>query len=224
MRTRRLAGATSLVLLTGVAACSPPPGAPRKIDETDLVVLANNTPPAANATNDVGPVEDSFPLDRLRLVLKRSPEQQAALDAFLAGASDPTSPSYHRWLSPEEFADSYGVPMADIAMVRGWLESYGFRVGNVASNRMSLEFSGNAALVRQAFHTTIHRLTVDGEAHFSNMSDPKIPAALAGTIAGVLPYDFRCRGRCTETSGPRSGTTRPAGGSSSATSPISRFP
>ena len=31
-------------LLAGVAACSPPPGAPKKIDETDLVVLVNNTP------------------------------------------------------------------------------------------------------------------------------------------------------------------------------------
>ena len=192
MRMRRLSWAGPL-LVAGVAACSPPPGAPKKIDETDLVVLANNTPPAATAQFDAGPVEDAFPLDHMRLVLKRSPERQAALDTFLDQLNDPTSPSFHAWLSPEKFAESYGVPMADIATVTGWLASHGFRVDNVSSNRMSIEFSGTAALVRQAFHTAIHRLNVDGAAHFANMSDPQIPAALAGTVAGVPLHDFMPR-------------------------------
>jgi len=192
MRTRRLSGAASLVLLMGVAACSPPPGAPKKIDESDLVALPNNTPIAATPQFDVGPMEDAFALDHMRLVLKRSPEQQAALDDFLAQVNDPSSPSFHRWLTPDEFTASYGVPMADIATVTRWLESHGFRT-DVASNHMSIEFSGTAGLVNQTFHTSLHRLNVNGAAHFANMSDPRIPAALADRIAGVPLHDFMPR-------------------------------
>src|SRR5262245_50173016 len=193
MGARRLSWVGPL-LLTGAAACSPPPGTPTKIDETDRVVLKNNTHPRATAQYDMGSMGDTFSLNRLRLVLKRSPERQAALDAFLERLSDPTSSSYHAWLTPEKFTESYGVPMADIAMVTRWLESHGLRVDNVAGNRMSIEFSGTAGLVGQTFHTSIHQLNVDGQPHFANMSDPQIPAALSGVIAGVhAMHDFMPR-------------------------------
>ena len=48
-----------------------------------------------------------------------------------------------------------------------------------------IEFSGTAAQVQQAFHTEIHRYTVNGEDHWANASDPQIPAALAPVVAGV---------------------------------------
>ena len=51
---------------------------------------------------------------------------------------------------------------------------------------MVIDFSGNAGEIREAFHTEIHELDVDGERHFANMSDPKIPAALAPAIVGVV--------------------------------------
>ncbi len=57
---------------------------------------------------------------------------------------------------------------------------------------MVIDFSGNAALVRKAFHTEIHRLNVNGVQHIANMQDPQIPAALAGVVQGVVSlHDFR---------------------------------
>jgi hypothetical protein len=44
---------------------------------------------------------------------------------------------------------------------------------------MSIRFSGTATQVQSTFHTEIHNLVVNGAAHIGNMSDPKIPAALA---------------------------------------------
>ena len=40
--------------------------------------------------------------------------------------------------------------------------------------------------MREAFHTEIHQLDVNGEQHIANMSDPRIPAALAPAIVGVV--------------------------------------
>jgi subtilase family serine protease len=73
----------------------------------------------------------------------------------------------------------------DIQKVTEWLRSHGFRVDGVLASGMAIEFSGNAGQVKTAFHTQIHNLDVDGEHHFANMSDPKIPSALAGVVNGV---------------------------------------
>ena len=57
---------------------------------------------------------------------------------------------------------------------------------------MVIDFSGTAGHVRQAFHTEIHHLEVNGTKHIANMSDPQIPAAVAAAVAGVVSLnDFR---------------------------------
>ena len=59
---------------------------------------------------------------------------------------------------------------------------------------MVIDFTGTAGQIRQAFHTEIHNLQVNGQAHIANMSDPLIPEALASTVAGVVSLnDFRPR-------------------------------
>ena len=50
---------------------------------------------------------------------------------------------------------------------------------------MSIRFGGTAAQVESAVHTEIHNLSINGERHIANMSDPQIPAALAPLIAGI---------------------------------------
>ena len=57
---------------------------------------------------------------------------------------------------------------------------------------MVIDFSGTAGQVRETFHTTIHRLDVNGTKHIANMSDPRIPAALAPAVVGIVSlHDFR---------------------------------
>ena len=156
-----------------------------KIDESRLVTLMGNTHPAANARNDFGRVSPSLPMTDMILVLSRSPEQQAAFDKFVAGQYDPTSPDFHRWLTPEQVGENFGPSQTDIATVTNWLTGHGFSVDEVAKNRMSIRFSGKASQVESAFHTEIHNLSVKGEAHIGNMSDPQIPAALSPAVMGV---------------------------------------
>ena len=61
----------------------------------------------------------------------------------------------------------------------------------VYENGVLIDFSGTAGQVRAAFHTEIHQLNVKGAKHIANMSDPKIPAALAPAVSGVVSlHDF----------------------------------
>jgi len=154
------------------------------VDESQLTLLAGNTHPLARAEYDLGSAPATLPMERMLLVLKRSPEQESALRRILDDQQDKTSPNYHNWLSPEEFGKQFGPTDVDMQTITLWLESHGFQVGTT-KGRTVLEFSGSASQVQEAFHTTIHKYIVNGEQHWANSSDPSIPAALAPAVAGV---------------------------------------
>jgi hypothetical protein len=124
-------------------------------------------------------------MQRMLLVLKRSPEQESTLRQLLDNQQDKSSPSYHKWLTPEEYGKQFGPTDADMQTITAWLQSHGFQVG-ATKGRTVLEFSGSASQVQEAFHTTIHKYLVNGEQHWANASDPSIPTALTPAVAGVL--------------------------------------
>src|SRR5207245_8469954 len=98
----------------------------------------------------------------------------------------------HAWRTPEQFGRQFGPADSDIQTLTQWLTTQGFTDIKVGPGRTVIEFSGNVASVRNAFHTEIHRYLVRGEEHIANASDPQIPAALALVVAGIVSlHDFR---------------------------------
>ncbi len=154
------------------------------LDESRLTTLKGNTHPLARPVFDLGTAPASLPMERMLLVLKRSPEQEGTLRKLLDDQQDKGSPSYHKWLTPEQFGKNFGPSDSDMQAITGWLQSHGFQVGTT-KGRTALEFSGSARQVQQAFHTTIHKYVVNGEQHWANSIDPKIPTALTPAVAGV---------------------------------------
>jgi subtilase family serine protease len=192
------------------------------VNETRLTVLRGNTHPLARPQFDRGPAPATLPMDRMLLVLKRSPEQEAALEKFMAEQQDPSSRNFHKWLTPQEFGQRFGPADQDIQTIKSWLESRGFQVGNVSKGRTVIEFSGTAGEVRETFHTTIHKYVLpNGEQHWANASDPAIPVALAPVVVGVntlhnffpkpMSHVVSASARYAEATSPRPLFTFPAG-------------
>src|SRR5258707_6084065 len=102
------------------------------VDETNRMQLRGNVHPLARPEFDQGVVADSQPMNRMLLLLQRSPEQQAALSALMEEQLAKGSPNYHKWLTPEEFGKQFGPADADIQTVTGWLVSHGFQVSKVS--------------------------------------------------------------------------------------------
>lgn len=164
----------------------------QNIDESKLVRLGGNTRPEATAANDRGMVPNNFEMDHMLLQLRRTPEQEQALLEFIDGLNNPQSPNFHRWLTAEQFGERFGLAQQDIDAVTRWLESYGFKINVVYPSRIVIDFSGTALEVSQAFHTEIHELRVGGASHIANVRDPRIPAALAPAVVGIVSlHDFR---------------------------------
>lgn len=163
-------------------------GSPRigsHVDEARLAVLKGNTRPEARAEFDRGAVASNLPMGDLVLVLRRSPERQAAFDAFLASQNDASSPNFRHWLTPQEIGERFGPAQADIDTISAWLQNHGLNIESVAKDRMTIRFGGMASQVTGAFHTEIHNLNVRGEQHIANMTDPSIPEALTPVVVGV---------------------------------------
>ncbi|MHB8501470.1 MAG: Ig-like domain repeat protein [Candidatus Acidiferrales bacterium] len=158
----------------------------RAIDDTQLIRLKGNVYPLALPQFDQGLVSDAAPMKRMMMVLQRSPEQEAALQQLMDEQLSKDSPNYHQWLTPQQFGQQFGPADADIQTITDWLTRQGFQQIKVGAGRTAIEFSGNAGQVRNAFHTEIHQLNVNGKARQANMSDPQIPAALTPVVAGIV--------------------------------------
>src|SRR5450759_1499246 len=77
---------------------------------------------------DQGPVDPSFPLSYMTRRTVPSASQQRAISRLLAQQQDPRSPLYHKWLTPEQYADRFGLSPNDVNRITEWLQSQGFTV------------------------------------------------------------------------------------------------
>jgi pseudomonalisin len=196
--TTRLVGVLSLLVCLAMtestceAKMLPAPRITQAIDEKNLVQLNGNVHPLARPQFDRGAVNDSLPLEHLMLLLKRSPAQELALEKRVTALYDPHSADYHRWLTAQEFGESFGPSKRDVDKVNSWLESHGFTVNVVYPSATVIDLSGTAAEVRDTFHTEIHSYEIDGVKHIANASEPKIPAALGPVVLGFASLnDFK---------------------------------
>jgi subtilase family serine protease len=181
-----------MALGASAAAATPAPLITSAVDDSRLVTLGGNTPPAATVpANDRGAVDDGLRFGHLLLLLKRDPQSETRLAQLVAALHDPRSPQFHHWLTPEQLGAEYGANPADVGAIRHWLLSHGFTVNRLYKNGLVVDFSGTARQIREAFHTEVHHLVLaNGEKHVANMRDPQIPAALAAAVEGVPLHDF----------------------------------
>ncbi len=139
--------------LAALAQSAPRPLVVSPVDDAQRTILRGNVYPLALSQYDKGAAPADLPMDRMLLVLKRSPEQDAVLKSLLDQQQDKSSPSYHKWLTPDQFGQQFGPADSDIQNVTGWLQTHGFQVTNVSRGRTVIEFSGTASQVQEAFHT-----------------------------------------------------------------------
>ncbi len=160
------------------------------VNESDLVQLNGSTHSLASPKFDQGLVADSLRMEHMFVVLRRSPEQEQSLQRLSAQFQNPHSANYHKWLTADQLG-KYGPSQQEIDAVVGWLSSHGLQVNLVHKSGMTIDVSGTAGQVGEAFHTEIHRYNVNGAQHIANATDPKIPAALAPVVVGIASlHDF----------------------------------
>jgi subtilase family serine protease len=165
-----------------------------EITNSQPSMIQGSLHPLAQPQNDAGRMPASTRINGISLYFNRTAAQQADLDTLLAAQQNPSSPNYHQWLTPEQFAARFGMAQPDIDKVQNWLQQQGFAVDSVARGRTMIRFSGSVGQVESAFSTQMHYYNVRGVQHFAPSSALSVPAAIAPVVAGIRNLnDFRPR-------------------------------
>src|SRR5579872_3143164 len=93
------------------------------IDPARLHRITGNLHQSADPKFDRGAVDPSMPMNDVLIMFKLSPGQQSELDRLLADQQTPSSKQFHKWLTPEEFGNRFGLSRSDQSKVTAWLTS-----------------------------------------------------------------------------------------------------
>jgi subtilase family serine protease len=152
--------------------------------------------PLAQRRFDRGRVNELFQLNHVTMMFKPTAVQQAALNTLLEQQQDPSSPNYHQWLTPEQFADRFAMTTAEFEKATAWLQDQGFTIDDRAPSRNWIAFTGSAGLMQRAFNVQIHEFVVSGKMHYAPVNEPSVPAQFAGRVLGFRSlHNFRPKSR-----------------------------
>jgi subtilase family serine protease len=166
------------------------------VSNASTTAIAGSIHYRVSQATDLGAAPGDTKLIGMTLRFTPSAAQQAALEQLLADQQNPASPRFHQWLTPQQFAAQFGLSSADLAKVTAWLAREGFTVTGVAQGGSFVTFDGTVDQAQKAFSTSIHSISVNGEAHFANVTDVSVPSAFADVVGSVTGlHDFRLKPR-----------------------------
>ncbi len=110
---------------------------------------------------------------------------KAGLDAFVASLADPASPNFRKFITPQQFAATYGQSADAVTQVVSYLQSKGFVVKQVHANKLLITVQGTNAQIAATFGAAVHNYSLSGIRYQAPASAPVIPAAIAGVATAV---------------------------------------
>jgi subtilase family serine protease len=93
---------------------------------------------------------------RLVLVLPlRNRAELTAPNGFLAALYNPSSGSFHHFLTVDQFTERFGPTQSDYSAVLAWAKANGFTVVGTSRNRVNIDVTGSVANIERALHVTM---------------------------------------------------------------------
>jgi kumamolisin len=163
--------------------------------ELALVPTVEGIPqPLPGVYMDKGPAASDTEMRGLISFLIRA---KPLLEEKVAHMYDPEHPSFRQYMTAGAWMDAHGPSELDVHLVKLWLESKGFQVPRVATNRLLLEFTGTVGQFNAAFDTTLHVLERDNWLPWSpdfdvlgTLGPVHVPVWVAQRISSVTAADL----------------------------------
>lgn len=154
----------------------------------------------------------------LRLVVVLPLQNQSALDDFLRDVYDPSSPSYRKFLTVEEFTAKFGPTQEDYDAVVAFLKTNGLSVVGTSRNRLNVDVTGPVANIEKAFHVTmgLYMHPTEDRTFYAPDREPTVDLAVQlWHISGLDNYSIPHPAGLHRNSAPKSNATIGSGPSSS---------
>ena len=114
----------------------------------------------------------------------------AALTAYAAAVSNPSSPLFRKYLSPAQIAQRFGSSKADRARVTKALRAAGL-TPRTGLGGFWIETEATVAQAGALFSTGFasYKASASGKRYVAPTGKPQLPPSLAGTVTGVVGLD-----------------------------------
>jgi hypothetical protein len=186
MKTMPAALASAVLVLAAIAA-----NGQASVADEPLVTLTDFTPGVI--LDGRATLQSHYnPSNMLRLAVILKPAHPEEARQYLEDLQDKNSPSFHQFLSPEEWADRFGPTREAEQSVLNWAQKNGFTVTYRYNHRMAVDLEAPAGVIERALHVTINSYQLpelnghEARTAFSSDRDPQLPASLGGTVDAVL--------------------------------------
>ncbi len=119
----------------------------------DQQVVTGHVPAVTVGAQAVGSLDVSAQLDlAIGLPLRNRP----ALTNLLHNLYDPASPSYHQYLTPDQFTEQFGPSQEDYQAVIDFAKAHNLALRKTHANRTLLDVTGSVGDIQKAFHVQLH--------------------------------------------------------------------
>jgi subtilase family serine protease len=139
-------------------------------------MLRGHVPQAVVSSRSMGHVHSSTRMD---LVIGLPLRNHDELDEFIRQVTDPESPNYRQYLTPEEFTSRFGPAAEDYQKLAEFLRAQGLEITATHPNRMILDVSGSVAAIERIFHVNLlHWHHATRGAYFAPDREPSLDAGI----------------------------------------------
>jgi Pro-kumamolisin, activation domain/Bacterial surface protein, Ig-like domain/Immunoglobulin domain/Immunoglobulin I-set domain/Bacterial Ig-like domain (group 3)/Bacterial Ig domain len=131
--------------------------------------------------------------NQLNLSMGLPLRNQAELDKLLRQLYDPTSPNFHKFITPAQFAARFGPTEQEYQAVIKFARTNGLAIAGTHPNRVVLDVAGSVSNIEQAFQITLRTYRHPAEARnfFAPATAPSVPANLSVvTVEGLNDYEL----------------------------------
>jgi len=142
-----------------------------------------------SAVNHLPPIQRLSQDARLDLAIGLQLRNREELTNLLHDLYDPASPRFHRYLTPEQFAERFGPTEADYENAKAFARAHGLTITGVHPNRTLLDVSGAAADVEKTFHVNLRLYRHPTEARLFRAPDVEPWVELSVPLSGVSGLD-----------------------------------
>src|SRR5579862_3957681 len=125
------------------------------------------------------------PSQVLSLSIGLQPRFPAELKAFCDAVSDPFSPTYRHYMTPDQVGEAFGAAATDVNNVVSYLMTKGIKITFVAPNRMAILAQATVAQAQAAFGTKINQYSLSGRTFRANESAVTLPSNIAPVVVNV---------------------------------------
>ena len=146
-----------------------------------LTMLDSQVLPHLSSYTDLGPT----PADQVFQVAIAMQHDNAAVQRAVSDLYNPASPSFHQWLTPDQFQARFDASTERVATVRSFATAHGMQAYNTAGLGDLTLVSGTTAQVEQTFHVSMHQFRArNGQVFYANLNGPTVPSSVG--VSGVI--------------------------------------